>query len=57
MEKKPIPHSRPTLGPPEADAVAAVIESGHIAEGGVVKKFEEALADFLDLDFAVASDA
>ena len=57
MKKKSISHSRLTLGPQEADAVAAVIDSGHIAEGGVVKKFEGALAEFLDLDFAISTSS
>ena len=57
MQKKPIPHSRPTLGTKEASAVSAVIESGYIAEGGVVQKFEEALANFLDLNFAVSTSS
>ena len=57
MQKKPIPHSRPTLGTKEASAVSAVIESGHIAEGEVVQKFEETLANFLDLNFAVSTSS
>ena len=41
-----IPHSRPTLGEEEAQAVAAVIQSGNIAEGEVVRDLpEEVVAD------------
>jgi dTDP-4-amino-4,6-dideoxygalactose transaminase len=39
-----IPHSRPTLGEKEKRAVAKVIESGNIAEGEVVQRFEKAFA-------------
>ena len=39
-----IPHSRPTLGDDEARAVAAVVRSGHIAEGKLVSGFEKAFA-------------
>jgi dTDP-4-amino-4,6-dideoxygalactose transaminase len=40
----PIPHSRPTLGPEEEAAVAAVLRSGQLAQGERVSAFEEALA-------------
>jgi perosamine synthetase len=39
-----ITHSRPTLGPEDAEAVLAVLESGQIAQGPRVAAFEEALA-------------
>jgi len=39
-----IPHSRPTLGPEEIRAVARVLESGQIAQGREVRKFEQAFA-------------
>ena len=52
-----IPHSRPTLGEEEARAVAAVIESGNIAEGEVVQRFENAFAEKLDVKHAVATSS
>jgi dTDP-4-amino-4,6-dideoxygalactose transaminase len=52
-----IPHSRPTLGEEEIKAVAAVIQSGHIAEGEVVKKFERAFAEKLNVSHAVATSS
>ena len=52
-----IPHSRPTLGPEEAQAAAAVIESGHIAEGPVVKEFESAFAKRMGVGHAVATSS
>ncbi len=49
-----IPHSRPTLGGAEIQAVAAVIRSGHIAEGEVVARFEKAFAGKMGVQHAVA---
>jgi dTDP-4-amino-4,6-dideoxygalactose transaminase len=49
-----IPHSRPTLGEEEIKAVAAVIESGHIAEGEVVARFEKTFAEQMGVQHAVA---
>ena len=49
-----IPHSRPTLGAEEVDAVAAVIQSGHIAEGEVVARFEKTFAAKMGVPQAVA---
>ena len=51
---KYIPHSKPTLGEEEVKAVAAVIESGHIAEGEVVARFEETFAEKMGVQHAVA---
>ncbi len=52
-----IQHSRPTLGPEEAKAVSAVIESGYIAEGEIVKKFESAFAKFLGVEYATSTNS
>ena len=52
-----IPHSRPTLGPAEAEAVSEVIESGYIAEGEIVKKFESAFAKFLGAEYAMSTNS
>jgi len=49
-----IPHSRPSLGDDEAQAVAAVVRSGHVAEGEVVGRFEKAFAKKMDIQDAVA---
>ncbi|WP_447972454.1 DegT/DnrJ/EryC1/StrS family aminotransferase [Nitrospira sp. Kam-Ns4a] len=49
-----IPHSRPTLGPEEARAVAAVVRSGQLAQGPRVEQFEQGLAAFLGLRGGVA---
>ena len=49
-----IPHSRPTLGEEEIKAVAAVIQSGHIAEGEVVQRFEKTFAGKMGVEHAVA---
>lgn len=57
LNPKFIPHSRPTLGPEEITAAAAVIESGHIAEGQVVKEFEDAFTRKMDTKYAVATSS
>lgn len=49
-----IPHSRPSLGDDEAQAVAAVVRSGHVAEGEVVGRFEKAFAKKMGVQHAVA---
>ena len=49
-----IPHSRPTLGEAEIQAVAKVIKSGHIAEGEVVARFEKNFAAKMGVQHAVA---
>lgn len=49
-----IPHSKPTLGRAEAQAVSRVILSGQIAHGKVVEEFERRMASYLGLRFAVA---
>ena len=49
-----IPHSRPTLGEMEKRAVAKVIESGNIAEGEVVARFEKSFAGKMGVQHAVA---
>jgi len=51
---RPIPHSRPTLGPEETAAVAAVLQSGQLAQGEQVAAFEEALASQVGVGGAVA---
>ncbi len=50
----PIPHSKPLLGAEEAQAVAAVIASGHVAEGPETAAFERELAGRMGCDHAVA---
>jgi len=51
-----IEHNRPTLGEDEQQAVSRVLQSGHIAQGLEVKKFENEFCDFLGLpeQYAVA---
>jgi len=52
-----IPHSRPTLGPEEIKAVSDVISSGYIAEGSVVREFEQRFAAYLGMGHAVATNS
>jgi len=47
-----IPHSRPTLGPEEREAVLAVLESGHVAQGPRCREFERAVAERLGVGHA-----
>ncbi len=50
----PIPISRPILGQAERDAVIAVLESGHLAQGEVVARFEAAFARYCGARHCVA---
>jgi perosamine synthetase len=54
LNLKFIPHSRPTLGTEEVQAVSEVIKSGQIAEGQVVKRFEEDFTAKMGVGDAVA---
>lgn len=55
MNRSPvIPHSRPSLGEAEAQAVANVIRAGLLAQGEKVVKFERALAKMTGQDEGVA---
>ena len=49
-----IPVMRPWLGPEEAAAAAAAVASGWIAQGPRVREFEEAFADGIGANHAVA---
>ena len=49
-----IPHSRPTLGVEEKEAVLAVLESGQIAQGKKVMEFEKAFCGLTARRYAVA---
>jgi dTDP-4-amino-4,6-dideoxygalactose transaminase len=49
-----IPHSKPLLGAEEAQAAAAVIESGRLAEGPETVAYEREIAERLGCDMAVA---
>ncbi|MBI2167172.1 MAG: DegT/DnrJ/EryC1/StrS family aminotransferase [Candidatus Omnitrophica bacterium] len=49
-----IPHSKPTLGPEEKQAVAAVLDSGQIAQGRKVEEFEKKLCEFTGRRHGVA---
>ena len=51
---RPIPHSRPTCGEEEADAVRRVVLSGQLAQGEQVERFEEEVAAFVGRRYGVA---
>lgn len=53
----PIVHSKPTIGVEESKAVSDVIVSGQIAEGKMVKKFEQTIAALIGLDYAAATNS
>ena len=54
MVKNTIPHSRPTIGKEEIEAVSRVIASGHIAQGGEVEAFENEFARKIGVRYAAA---
>lgn len=49
-----IPHSRPAIDREEIRAVTAVLQSGHLAQGAVVERFERGMATYLGLAGGVA---
>ncbi|MFQ5848669.1 MAG: DegT/DnrJ/EryC1/StrS family aminotransferase, partial [Candidatus Methylomirabilales bacterium] len=53
----PIPHSRPTVGDGDLQALAAVLKSGFIAQGEKVAAFEQELAKMLGVRGGVASSS
>ena len=54
MPDPAIPHSRPTVGQAEAEAVQQVVLSGNLAQGGQVEAFEQEVAVFIGGRYAVA---
>jgi len=52
-----IPHSRPSLGKEEIKKVTEVITSGEIAQGKLVKKFEEKITQFVGIKGGVATSS
>lgn len=54
MDSPSIPHSRPTIGPEERDAVDCVLQSGNLAQGCEVAAFEVECAAVLGRKHGVA---
>ena len=54
---KTIPHSRPTIGAEEARAAARIIESGRLAQGAAVGKFEKELSRMVGVKHAAATSS
>lgn len=52
-----IPHSRPTIGTDDVQAVTEVLRSGHLAQGEKVRQFEEELATGLRRRGGVATSS
>lgn len=50
-----IEHSMPTIGKEEKEAILAVLESNYLAEGKVVKKFEDELSNYIGSKGGVAT--
>lgn len=57
FKREEIPHSRPTLGQEEIQAVADVIASGQVAGGDEVARFENAMAQNCGLAGGVATSS
>jgi perosamine synthetase len=49
-----VPLAKPELSEADIAAVVAVLRSSQLSQGPIVQKFEEALADYLDMSHAVA---
>ena len=54
MKKDIIPHSRPSVGKEEIEAVSRVINSGHVAQGREVAAFEDEFARKIGVRYAAA---
>ncbi len=52
-----IPHSRPTIGEEEIEAVSAVLRSGQISQGAQVARFEDAVASLIGVRGGVATSS
>lgn len=50
-----IEHSKPSIGKEEKESVLKVLKSGFLAEGEVVRKFEQELSDYIGSKGAVAT--
>lgn len=50
-------HSRPTLGDEEIERVRMVMNSGHLTQGGMVLRFERAMASYIGAKGAVACNS
>ena len=49
-----VPHSRPTLGEEETDAVASVVRSGQLVDGPETAAFERAVADVTNTEWGIS---
>lgn len=54
MAYKIIPHSKPTLGEKEEEAIVSVIRSSQITQDRMVERFEQKFADYIGMKFGVA---
>ncbi len=52
--KRQIPIAKPLLGREEEDAIRGVLRSGMLVQGKQIKAFEEAFADYIGVEHAVA---
>lgn len=57
MRDNTIPHSRPSLGDAEVEAVVRVLRSGHLSQGPVVQEFERKFADSIGKKSASATSS
>ena len=49
-----IPIAKPLIGDDEIDLVIKVLKSGRLAQGPMVKEFEERFAEYIGVDYAIA---
>jgi perosamine synthetase len=49
-----IPMVKPVIENDEIEAVTAVLKSGNLVQGEIVREFEEAFADFIGTEYAIA---
>jgi len=49
-----IPIAKPVIGDEEVDLVVKVLRSGRLAQGPMVREFEERFAEYIGVDYAIA---
>ncbi|MEK7448188.1 MAG: DegT/DnrJ/EryC1/StrS family aminotransferase [Planctomycetota bacterium] len=54
---KDIPHSKPTIGPQEIEAVGSALRSNYLAQGQLVLSFEKNFAGFIGMKYALATNS
>lgn len=55
LAANPIPHSRPSIGPEEREAIASLVDSLALADGEEIARFEKEMAAWIGVQHGVAT--